>query len=396
LAFSDTVGLRGALTVGVGRHNPEFFEEVSTMMKDLAPWKISLRRYEKDTILSKKGAANNFDSIRLMAAIGVLFSHSYPAVTGSNSKEPLYQLSGGQSTIGGLCVAIFFIISGYLITQSFHRKPSLLEYFTNRILRIVPALAVTTTLTCFLVGPIITTIPITKYFSSYLTWRYLGNSMIYPGAQKLPGVFEDNVYQFITNASIWTLPYEFTCYIIVAGLGLIFCKRWISGAFVLGLALASIFFTYITGEIFIEFGSYFLCGAIVHFAQRWIVLDLRIFIVALMALYIFAILGSGFKSAICIFGSYAIFYLAYARLPRFFNLARHGDLSYGTYLYAWPTQQILSPITSEPLANFLLSLPIVLALAWASWRMIEQPTLSRKARVSRTLREKYSEIVRIE
>ena len=52
------------------------------------------------------------------------------------------------------------------------------------------------------------------------------------------------------------------------------------------------------------------------------------------------------------------------------------DLSYGTYLLAFPVQQLLSGLPSA--LNALLTAVIVLPLSAASWRFVEQPALRHK------------------
>jgi len=68
------------------------------------------------------------------------------------------------------------------------------------------------------------------------------------------------------------------------------------------------------------------------------------------------------------------------RMP---NLAAQGDLSYGTYLYAFPVTQVwvqvLQPVS--PWVVFLLSLATVLPLAWMSWHVVEQNALRLKGRL---------------
>jgi peptidoglycan/LPS O-acetylase OafA/YrhL len=56
------------------------------------------------------------------------------------------------------------------------------------------------------------------------------------------------------------------------------------------------------------------------------------------------------------------------------------DLSYGTYLWAFPVQQtiILVGGVTKPLLLFAIATPIVLAVALASWLLIEKPALRLK------------------
>ncbi|NDC64497.1 MAG: hypothetical protein EBZ59_11065, partial [Planctomycetia bacterium] len=55
---------------------------------------------------------------------------------------------------------------------------------------------------------------------------------------------------------------------------------------------------------------------------------------------------------------------------------RIGDYSYGTYLYGWPIQQVVAPFATTPLSMFLISYPLILCAAVASWHLVEKPALS--------------------
>lgn len=334
------------------------------------------------TIFDSQNENNNFDAIRLLAAVGVIFSHAYPATLGSNNMEPLYVFSGGQATLGKVCVIIFFVISGFLITKSFCNSKSIVDYFVNRAIRIVPALSVVTMMMAFAIGPLITTESPSVYWTNHLTWRYIGNVLIYSAAQKLPGVFEANIYPVVTNASIWTISYEFTCYMLVAAIGLMFRRYWVIGLIIFGISLATIFFTYISSKIFVGFGSSFLAGSVTYIFRSYIKLDIRIFSFSIIVLFICTVLNKYLDVALIFFGSYCIFYLVYSRDIRAHNFARFGDFSYGTYLYAWPVQQIIAPFNSVPFFNFITSLPIVLVFAICSWKFVEYPLLSKKREVA--------------
>ena len=333
---------------------------------------------------------NNFDAIRLLAAIGVIFSHAYPALVGSNKTEFFYVLSGGQTTLGDLCVAIFFIISGLLITQSFLRSASLIDYFTNRVLRIVPALFVVSLVICVIIGPIVTQAESRDYWTNYLTARYMGNALIYPSAQQLPGVFTHHAYPLLTNASIWTLSYEFTCYVYIAAICLAFRKAWFASIALFLFATATVFYTYISPEIFLRFSSYFFAGSIAYWSRKWLVLDFRIFLLSIVALCAATYFHHALVPTICVFGTYATIYIAYAERFKAQNASRYGDFSYGVYLWAWPVQQLLSPYTATATENFLASTPIVFVAAYLSWRLVEKPALSKKKIVASFLRDKLS------
>src|SRR5262249_44296152 len=98
--------------------------------------------------------SNNFDSLRLIFAVLVIYSHSYPLSRGSNATEPLSILTHRQTTFGGISVWAFFAISGFLITQSWQRSPNLIKFLKRRVSRIYPAFIVTAILTALIVVPL--------------------------------------------------------------------------------------------------------------------------------------------------------------------------------------------------------------------------------------------------
>src|SRR5436190_947427 len=84
---------------------------------------------------------NNFDFLRFVAASLVLYSHCF-ALTGMGGHEPLTRLTHGDYVFAGLAVRVFFVISGYLVMQSWLRRPRLVAFTGARCLRIFPGLAV--------------------------------------------------------------------------------------------------------------------------------------------------------------------------------------------------------------------------------------------------------------
>src|SRR6478752_5590011 len=81
---------------------------------------------------------NSFDSIRLLAALQVLIGHA------TYHLGVVHDSGLGQVALRVLSafpgVPIFFMISGFLVTASFERRPNLQDYFVSRFLRIYPAL----------------------------------------------------------------------------------------------------------------------------------------------------------------------------------------------------------------------------------------------------------------
>ena len=350
---------------------------------------MTVTEYRPTTTLDiALGGKNNFDALRFFAALGVVLSHAYPVTQGSNSREVLMVLSGGQASLGEVCVMAFFVISGFLITQSFARSSSSIDYMTNRVLRIVPGLAVMALLTSFVLGSNITTLTAEAYWSSLATYRYLANGLVYNATQWLPGVFSQHTYPNVVNASLWTLSYEFSCYTAVATVGLALRRAWLPTLLMATFTVASVFLTWISPRLFLMFGGYFLAGSLAYLGRSRIPLDGRLFVISLAVLASTLILKQGFRPALFVFGTYAILWLAMKPTQRLHSFARHGDFSYGVYIYAFPIQQVLAPAIASPVWNFLASTPLILLCAVLSWYLVEKPSLARKRWVAKWIKSK--------
>jgi peptidoglycan/LPS O-acetylase OafA/YrhL len=73
------------------------------------------------------------------------------------------------------------------------------------------------------------------------------------------------------------------------------------------------------------------------------------------------------------------FVLWFSYVPKLPKIPHDLDLSYGTYLWAWPIQQTLVGFgVRDPVWLILSATPIVLTIAAASWLLIEKPALRLK------------------
>lgn len=157
--------------------------------------------------------ANSFDFMRLAGSLLVLYSHGF-AVAGL--PEPVI---GAFCSFGSLGVFIFFAISGYLVSTSWLSDSNLLRFAVRRSLRIIPGLAVVILLSTFVLGPIVTTLPIATYLGHPTTYRYLENIALYVN-YTLPGCFEHVPLANAVNGSLWSLPPEVLVYVFLGALGL--------------------------------------------------------------------------------------------------------------------------------------------------------------------------------
>lgn len=328
-----------------------------------------------------KDRINNFDIIRLVAAIMVIFSHSFPLSLGyinGRDPDPLYRLTDAIS-LGHFAVMIFFVISGFLITQSFDRSRNPVIFLKARALRIFPAMVFVVFLTVLILGPVVTTLPLGEYFRSTNTYQYLMNISLYFMVYPLPGVFEHNAYPNAVNGSLWTLIFEFGCYIGVLMLGVVSLLRKVSiSILVIGF---SWMFVLGWGGLVTEMVLFFLVGMLFYVFRDQIKLKFSFSLTAtLVVLLLLVFYKTYWLPVIAICAAYVVMYLTFATKVKI-NGSKYGDFSYGTYIFAFPVQQLIVYYFGGSmywLVNFLIALPITLILAGISWHFVEKKAMKYK------------------
>lgn len=331
------------------------------------------------------GRLNNMDAIRFVAALAVIISHSF-AIAGY--EEPRV----GSITLGLMGVAVFFSLSGYLITSSWNNHPRASAFIGKRVLRIVPGLAGATFFTAFVVGLIYTSLPVKEYLLSRETLEYLNNFLIYGMSATLPGLFTQNPIAGAVNGSLWTLPYEFTAYIVIAVLGLSLLLS--KARTMIFLFLSIVIMAYIVEYLGLSFSipiinlhieplfkllGFFFAGSLVFIIRDRIPCSPLILIMLILMFMVFR--GTSLEYILSVLSiSYATILISYSRRLRLYNFGRYGDFSYGMYIYSFPIQQsiITSLPNAKPVAVFLIAFPVTLIMAVTSWHIIEAPALSLK------------------
>jgi len=327
---------------------------------------------------------NNFDLLRLFAASSVIFSHSFGLVTpgGHADADPLFRLTRGQMTFGELGVYIFFVASGFLITASLLRSRTLKSYFTKRLLRIIPGLAFVVMVSIFL-GAVLSVLPASEYFSSGTVYRYLINISMFFAQPSLPGVFTDNPLPDIVNGSLWTLKFEFFCYVMLAVLSCLNLLRPVS--VLVGMIvciLAGVFYNG-PGYGYLFYSSFFLAGASLFLWQKRVAIDRKLLACAIVLLVLSGLTGC-LKAGFAVAGAYCIIYAAFCSDTGERFRQRFGDYSYGIYLFGFPIQQTVASLLGTDNVwwkEFLIAYPFTLVCAIISWKLVEQPSMELRARL---------------
>lgn len=341
---------------------------------------------------------NNFHLIRFIAASLVLYGHCYP-LTGRGNYDYLTLASRGIFPTSHMGVCIFFIVSGYLVSQSLQNSQSIKSFIWKRVLRIFPALIVVLLLCTFVLGVFCTTLSFNNYLTSSETYKFLKLIKLYPFVQNsLPGVFENNPEKAV-NGSLWTLPYEVTMYIFLVVLqviGIFKNRKLILTLFIVAFPISTYFIfnanpsrliplIHLTLIEILEFGIFFMVGTIMFLFKDKIPLKFIYIVIA-----VFLWFGLGYfhitnpitiKTISFVALPYIVLYLANLK-GQLNNFSKLGDFSYGIYIYAYPIQQMIvnyNTANISILKLFLLSSLAVLPLSIMSWYFVEERALRYKS-----------------
>lgn len=309
---------------------------------------------------------DNLNAIRLCLAMLVLFSHSF-AVLGLPQPEAL------GWDLGSHAVHAFFAVSGYLIVGSYMRSPNILQFTLNRALRIVPALLV-----AYVFGRVL--------FEWY-------------------GQYDGNPLPLRRNNSLWTIPWEITCYAACATAGVtgllhrdrynvLFASVWIMVFASLGsddeayLLILPMLLSFLTGgfvavyereinmRLAASIGACLLAGLLL---DRWLGILPRMlyFVPEISEAHIATIQ----QWPVVVSMAFCVIYLGKYAPPR---LVWREDYSYGVYLFAWPTQQVVvatslsTGLTLNPYSLSVAAALLTFCTAVLSWHLIEKPALRLK------------------
>lgn len=348
---------------------------------------------------------DSFVFVRLALAVAVIFGHSFPLAP--FGAEPIAALCHNQLSPEGLAVKGFFILSGYLLMQSFRKQPSVLRFAVRRLFRIMPAFWVCLLVTSFIVVPMM----IETMFPGQLSYwnRLVGsgqrnafsyvanNAALYITQWKVAPVFMHNRFPGILNGSLWSLSYEAICYAGLAlAAGLSFLRwRFVPLAGFASLYAPSVIYAFhpfpdlndnSDWRIIVNNGFHpggqgvmlaFMAGVAMNAVTAgkftW---NAKYFALAAAA-FGASLLTAGFALVWPLTLPYLLLSLCY-KLP-FHSFGRLGDFSYGTYLYAFLIQQCLYAFRvheSGFVAFFGLAVLLSLACGVLSWMLVERPAMA--------------------
>jgi peptidoglycan/LPS O-acetylase OafA/YrhL len=330
---------------------------------------------------------NNFDLLRLCFATLVYLGHyNWIFPISPLTTRVLAWFIGDD---GQRCVQGFFVISGFLMFQSYTRSNDLLVYFEKRFRRIYPAYFVVI-ISSVLLGSLLTNLTIYEYFSNNVIKYLIANlsflNFIHPF---LPGVFEDQPIHYV-NAPLWTLKVEVAFYMTLPLIFMItkVCRFWILCGIIYvisivyyyvcglmaqatGLHLYHVLATQLPGQL-----CFFIAGAFVASCHDYIKEhSKRFFVISVLSLLGLALSGAYILYPICL----TIIVLSFSLLlPQIIEWKNYPDLSYGIYVIHFPLLQTIYSIRlfhGSQTLRFMIASVATFYLSYLMWRFVEAPAL---------------------
>jgi peptidoglycan/LPS O-acetylase OafA/YrhL len=325
--------------------------------------------------------------------------------------DPLEAFTHRRYTTGLASVAMFFVLSGFLICRSALGSGSVLRFLWHRFLRIFPGYWVCLVICACVFVPLMA---FAEYGTLLRVFSLPRNSpqsfmlhnaglfhlngfsisgLLFTRQDSIGGLLTHNPVPRVINGSLWTLSYEVSCYLAVAVLTAVGVLRRARCIVLTSFALLWClhFFDYVNPAGFwrcfpytgmkdlVMLCLFFLAGCVGFLYREKIPHSTTAFVGCLIIVGVSLPMGAfGLIAPIAM--SYAFLWLAFI-LP-FGRFDRKGDFSYGTYIYAFPVQQGLALLRIQDEGfglYFTGSLLLTLVLAFLSYRLIEAPCLRWKA-----------------
>ncbi len=350
------------------------------------------------------GLTNNFDLIRLLAAIQVFVGHAY--LVGFLKEDWFYHITW---FIPG--VPVFFGMSGFLLIWSLDRRPDLLTYFRHRLLRLFPALWMTMILTA-LVLLAFHTLSVRELFSHSALMYLIGRcTVIY---SFVPSIIK-GFAQGNPNGSLWTIGVELQFYLALPFLYFLIRNKplFVQNLFLLSIAAVSWWIDRHDPDLPFDVNS--LNGYMQILVSEFRILYYLFFFIIGMLFYInYAYLRRLLEGR---FLAHLVFYAVFCLLsyyytdiskidrysPDLLSLVRHiclmslvfsaafsntglarrllkgNDYSYGIYLtHLLVLNSFYQLHMFSSVLNVLFSAVVTGVLAWLSWHAVEKKALGLK------------------
>jgi peptidoglycan/LPS O-acetylase OafA/YrhL len=349
--------------------------------------------------MNKKFRVNNFDLIRLIAALQVAVVHASTHLEILGLQEEILII---LSYFPG--VPIFFFISGFLISKSYENNPVLNEYASNRMLRIYPALIVCTIFSLIVVY-------VTGYIPNknvelleVIVW-FVGQVSI---VQFYNPEFLREFGVGVINGSLWTISVELQFYVfipvvyyllkykikekninrsliymIIVFMMFHFAKYRYESVYsediifkVYSVTFIPWIWMFLVGVLFqrnFELLFRMLSGKAIH------VLLLYLVTTYISTTYFGLRLGNGINPLLYLFLSVLIFSTAYTFPSLSYKILGRNDISYGVYIYHMPVVNVMIYYGyTADLMYLAILISFTIVLSAISWVVFERNSMKLK------------------
>lgn len=331
---------------------------------------------------------NNFDTLRLLLALTVVFSSCFLVADGVTDRDPFRRFVHGQLISSHLAIDCFFMMSGYLATASVERCRAAGEYFGHRVRRVYPGFALAMLFFAAVVPIAGGSFSRRSFLRRAAGWLW---HVVALNQFRYHGVFAHNPFPGQIDEFLWPVGYGFTCYLLTMLLHRAGWLRqvwpvaviWIVAA-ALGAAANVSNWSAVPPRLHTVLGyphlwvrafPYYFGGTLIYVLRKHIRWDWRLLVLALAVLCGAAQFRPGWEAAFPFAGVYALFYVALHPAIRLPQLARCGDFSYGTFLWHFPILQLLVMHglgLHAPYQLFAMGAPLSVAAGALSWWGVER------------------------
>lgn len=338
----------------------------------------------------KDYSSNCFHFLRLLFALTVVIGH----FIGISHLDDIQYLRPYFNTY--YAVTGFFVISGFLITQSYLKTHDIKFYFKKRANRLLPAY-MTVVIGCAFLFVFVSDYSVVQYFTHPMWRKYLFANMGFLNFIQpcLPGVFNNDFLDCPVNPSLWTIKIEVGFYIVLPLLIYLLIKlkhRYIGliTIYLFAVIYRNLLNWYgnineIDMAIFLArqlpgFMSYFSVGMMFCLYKNLFLKYKNYIIIPAIVIFIIERYFEVEYFLPLAYGTMVV-WAAYS-LKCFNNLGRFGDISYGIYIYHAPLLKLLMTVgllsTINAYCTLGLYLILVMLVGAISWHCMEKHFLNRK------------------
>ena len=340
---------------------------------------------------------NSFGLVRVVLALCVIVSHAWSI--GGYGFEPLTLATSGIS-LGLLAVTGFFCLSGLLVGVS-AEKSSAGSFLRRRSARILPGYWAALLMSGMAFGLAISLVRGLDLRNALLSpangsvRTYIVNNFPLSASQyNLGRVLDGMPYSSAINGSLWSLPYEFACYLLILviikwALTLRSTSPLLALLYLMTLVMAVL--ANKQGQIFVGVGIpvlgtldsrlffnlwlAFYSGALVGHLRDRIRVNLLMTTLSSVVVALSLPLGIFWPWGVVLM-PLAIVGIGHHLPVQLRRIGESTDISYGLYLYGFPVSQLIVAIFDHNTLNAPLlavtSVVCTIPVAYLSWHAIEK------------------------